>query len=158
MNPTQSIAARDRRLANETRRGTVKGDATTIPYNTAGLRYRVRVVDVDIGQDELIRNVIVQSQTGTGGREYARSGKGVIIRRNLGGRWMCIGPSDRTITTGQLQVLNEITEVTAAAVPNSGFTNTRVDFQYFATNNRWNNGTTPFNFVRVEDALGNEVL
>lgn len=157
MNPTQLIANRDRRLADETRRATVKSSLKLIPYDTAGLRARVWVIDVDIGQGELLRNVIVQSTTGTGGRQYASLGSGVLLRRNLGGRWLCVGPADRTIKTGQIQILNEITDAVTAAVADSGFTSVRQPFEYYATGSRWANGTTPFNFVLITDASGNEV-
>lgn len=158
MNPTEAIARRDRRNADELRRGTVVSDQKLVPYDTAGLRARVHVVDVDPGLSEVVKDVIVQSQTGTGGRAYATIGKTVFIRRNLGGRWMCIGPADRTSTTGEVQVLDESTELAGPASTGVGFTTKRRPFDYWmsSTSNVW--GSAGFADMRTFDAEGNEVF
>lgn len=158
MNPEQQLINRQIEAREETRRATVLSEPVLKPFDTAGLRARVYTISVQIsGVERPIENVIVQSQTGTGGREYARIGKPVLIRRNAGGRWICVGPSDRTTGTGQIQILDESTEVASAPSAGGGFTYQRVPFEYYANNGLWANGTTPFNFVRRLDANGNEV-
>lgn len=163
MNPTQELIRRERRTQEETRRATVISDLVLIPYNTSGLRSRVWVVDVDIGDEQPIRGVIVMSQTGTGGRAYARLGKAVIIRRNVGGRWVCVGPSDRTSSTGNIQILTESTGAATAPTPGIGLQTRRRTFDFYAgdlpgTPGSGRFGTAGFGNVIVEDAQGNEVF
>ncbi len=159
MNPTERIAARDRRNADEVRRATVVSDLRIVPYDTSGLRARVFVVDVDLGRDDdqIVKNVIVQSPTGTGGKSFAANGNPVFIRRNLGGRWVCTGPADRTSRTGQVQVYDESTELAAAATTGAGFTTARRPFNFWlsSSSNVW--GSAGFADLRVFDSDGVEV-
>ena len=157
MNPVDRIARRDRKNANEQRRGTCVSDPILKNYDLSGGNSPVWVIDIDAGFTELVRDVIVQSQTGTGGRAYARTGKPISMQRNQGGRWICTGPSDRISTTGDIQFLTESTSSATAATPGVGFISTREPFEFYASAGRWANGSIPFNVITVADAQGNPV-
>lgn len=158
MNPEQQLINRTISARDEILRATVLSEPVLTPFDTAGLRARMWLISVNVsGVSRPIEGVIVQSQTGTGGRQYARVGKPVLIKRNAKGRWLCIGPSDRITGVGNVQFLDESSEVGSAPTPGEGFTFDRVPFEFYAANGLWANGTTPFNLVRRLDAQGNEV-
>lgn len=157
MNPTEIIAARQRKNAEETRRATSRSDPELKYVNLSGLEGLSWVIRCDGGFTEILENVIVQSATGTGGRAYAANGSSVLIRRNAGGRWLCVGPADRTVSTGETQYFDEAAESAGAAVPDVGFTSFRAPFEYFADNLVWNDGVTPFNLIITQNAAGEEV-
>lgn len=118
---TQKLIERDIRAKQEFRRGTVLTDAKRVNFDTSGVTSTVYVVDVDIGAKRPIRDVIVKSVSGNGGRAYAQVGKPVDIERNQGGRWFCIGASDRTRSVGKIQEFDETTETFSASI-DDGFT------------------------------------
>lgn len=152
---TQRLISRDIRARQELRRGTVLTDVRVVDFDTSGLTSTVFVVDVDIGANRVIQNVVVKSSTGQGAREFAQQGKAVEIQRNAGGRWIVIGPSDRIRGTGQVQLLDESTD-TATASTDEGFGFGRRVFTYYADNGAW--GVAGFGNSVALDASGNEVI
>jgi len=152
---TQRLIARDLKSVRELRRGTVMTDIRALDFDQGGLTSTVFVVDVNIGAGNILRDVIVKSATGRGAREFAQPGKAVEVQRNAGGRWICIGASDRIKLTACVQELDE-SDDSASAVADEGFTYGRRVFTYYADNNAW--GAAGFGNAVVLDAQGNEVL
>lgn len=158
MNNQQKLIQQNIAAKEELRRATSLGNPTLTAFDPAGTRARVYTISCTLsGVDQIIEDVIVQSQTGTGGRAYASTGRPILIKKNAGGRWICIGPSDRTTGTGNVQVFDEATESASAAAAGPGFTTQRVPFEYYADNVVWANGVVPFGLTIRLDADGNEV-
>lgn len=153
---TQKLIDRDIRAKQEFRRGTVLTDAKRVNYDPANVTSTVYVVDVDIGAKRPIRDVIVKSVSGNGGRAYAQVGKPVDIERNQGGRWFCIGPSDRTRAIGQIQEFDESTETFSTGVPN-GFTSIIRPYDYWQQPGNVY-GSAGWGSYVIVDADGNEVI
>lgn len=153
---TQQLIDRDIRSRQETRRGTVLTDAKRVNFDPANVDRTVYVVDVDIGTSRPIRDVIVKSSSGIGGRAYAQVNKPVDIQRNQGGRWFCIGASDRTRAIGEIQEFDEATETFGAGVPD-GFTSTIRPYNYWVdAANVY--GSRGWGANIVVDSDGNEVV
>lgn len=151
---TQQLVDRDIRSRQEFRRGTVLTDAKRVNYDTSGISSTVFVVDVDIGTNRPVRDVIVKSSSGIGGRAYAAVGKPVDIQRNQGGRWFCVGASDRVRSVGLAVEFDEATETFGAAV-NDGFTSRRRPYSYYEDNLAY--GTAGYGSAEIVDGDGNEV-
>ncbi len=155
LSPTQQVVDRDIRARQEFRRGTVLTPILAKTFDTSGVNSTVFVVDVDIGTSRPVRDVIVKSTSGKGGRAYAEVGKAVDIQRNQGGRWFCVGASDRTRSIGQVQEFNESTETFGAQVA-EGFTTTIRPYDFFAINLTY--GSTGWGGAIIVDSAGNEVV
>lgn len=130
---TQQLISRDIRARQETRRGTVLTEPRLLNYDTAAIDRTVFVVDVDIGASRPVRDVVVKSSSGQGGRAYAQVGKAIEIQRNQGGRWLAIGAADRVRSVGKLQEFDEVTGSFSAAVPD-GYTSRRRPYDFYSTN------------------------
>jgi len=157
-NVTQQLIDRDIRARQEVRRATVLTEVRLVEYNPGGNtleRNPVWVVDVDIGGTRPVRNVIVKSPTGRGGREFASFGKAIEIQRNAGGRWIVIGSSDRIRNTTSVQTLSETTNLSAAA-SNEGFTFVRRPYDFYLLNGSY--GSAGYGDTFTADAAGNEVF
>ncbi len=152
--PTQRLIDRDIRSRQEVRRGTVLSDPSPLNYDTAAIDRTVFVVDVDIGATRPIRNVIVKSSSGLGGRAYAQVGKAIEIQRNQGGRWFAIGAGDRIRNTALIEELDESTDVFGSPI-SDGFTFARRTYTYYRDNNVY--GTKGYGNAVVVDSAGNEV-
>lgn len=151
---TQKLVDRDIRSRQETRRGTVLTDAKRVEFNPAKVNETVFVVDVDIGGNRPVRDVIVKSSSGIGGRAYAAVGKPVDIQRNQGGRWFCVGASDRTRNVGKAQEFDESTETFGPSL-NDGFSSLRRPYSYYADNLAY--GTAGYGSTEIVDGDDNEV-
>jgi len=151
---TQKLVSRDIRSQQEFRRGTVLTDAKRVNFDTSGITSTVYVVDVDIDGDRPIRDVIVKSTSGIGGRAYARVGLPVEIQRNMGGRWFATGASDRVRSVGAVQLLDLVTE-TFGTSENIGFTSRRRPYNYYSTNLAY--GVRGYGSAEIVDGDGNEV-
>ena len=81
MSNTQKLIERDIRARQENRRGVVLTEPKTLNYDTAAIDRTVFVVDVDIGATRPVRDVVVKSSSGLGGRAYAQVGKAIEIQR-----------------------------------------------------------------------------
>lgn len=156
MSTTQQLIDRDIRARQEFRRGTVLTDAKRTNFDLSGVTSTVFVVDVDIGASRPIRDVIVKSATGQGGRAYAQVGKPVDIQRNQGGRWFCTGSSDRTRAIGEVQEFDEATETFGASI-DDGFSFTIRPYDYW-TDSANVYGSVGWGANIVVDADGNEVI
>ncbi len=157
-NITQQLIERDIRARQEIRRGTVLTEIRLLDYNPGGNtleRNPVWVVDVDIGASRPVRNVIVKSPTGRGGREFASFGKAVEIQRNAGGRWIVIGTSDRIRNTTTIQTLNETTNLSTDGAA-EGFTFVRRPYDFYLLNGTY--GSAGYGDTFTADADGNEVF
>ena len=153
---TQQLIERDIRARQEFRRGTVLTDAKRVNYDLSGVTSTVYVVDVDIGAARPIRDVIVKSSSGIGGRAYAQVGKPVDIQRNQGGRWFCVGASDRVRNVGEVQEFDEATETFSVGV-SDGFTSLIRPYDYWQDSaNQY--GSRGWGASIVVDADGNEVV
>jgi len=150
----QKLANRDIRSRQEVRRGTVLTDLHTVAYDPSTLSATVFVVDVDIGATRPIRDVIVKSSSGTGGRAYASAGRAVEIQRNQGGRWFVIGAGDRIRNVGEVQDFDEATESFDAAV-SAGFTSARRTYDFYGTNGTY--GQAGYGHAVIVDTNGDEV-
>lgn len=160
--PTQRLISRDARARQETRRGTVLSDPGLVDFDPAGQASAVWVVRVDIGAGKPIDDVIVKSQTGNGGRAYAKNGAAVIIQKGSGGRWYCIGPSDRKRSTGSLNFLDESDDSTSAGV-GTGLTSARKKYDFYqgdlpATPGSGRYGSKGYGNTQIFDANGDEVI
>jgi len=154
-NVTQKLINRDIKARQETRRGTVLTDPRLLNYDTASINRSVFVVDVDIGATRPLRNVLVKSPVGAGGRGFAARGKAVEVQRNAGGRWIVVGASDRINSTSAVQLLDESND-TVSTGPPRGHTSIRRPFNYYSVHLSW--GQRGFGDSIILDAEGNEVI
>lgn len=155
-NATQQLVSRDIRARQEIRRGTVLTDPRRFNYDPSTLSSNVYVVDVDIGGRRPLRNVPVKSSSGIGGRAYALPGKAVEVQRNAGGRWIVIGPADRTSAIGSVTLLDEATGATSVGTP-VGYTSVPRYWDYWeAADHVW--GSPGFGDMILVDGDGNEVI
>lgn len=153
-NPTQQLIDRDIRTRTEVRRGTVLSEPKLLNYDTAAIDRTVYVVDVDIGATRPLRDVIVKSASGQGGRAYAQVGKAVEVSRSEGGRWFTIGAADRIRNAGEVQEFDEETETFTAGTPD-GYTARRRPYDYYANNGTY--GQAGYGDTFLVDSEGNEV-
>jgi hypothetical protein len=153
-NDTQRLIERDISARQETRRGTVLTKPRLLNYDTASINRTVFVVDVDIGATRPVRDVVVKSSSGKGGRAYAEVGKAVDIQRNQGGRWVVIGASDRIRATGEVQELNEATDTFSAGVP-IGFTSRIRPYDFYSANLSY--GIKGYGSSEIVDGNGVEI-
>lgn len=152
---TQKLIDRDIRAKQELRRATVLTEPRAFNFDPAFLDRTVFVVDVDLpGSPRPIRDVVVKSSTGSGGRAYAQVGKAVEIQRNAGGRWIVIGAADRITTVGKAQELDEATDSFGASAP-TGFTSLRKPYGFYAANGVY--GQAGYGNTLIVDGDGNEV-
>jgi len=151
---TTQLIDRNIRARQETRRGTVLSEPKLLNYDTAAIDRTVYVVDVDIGASRPLRDVVVKSSSGQGGRAYAQVGKAVEVSRSEGGRWFTTGASDRIRNAGRAQELDEATDSFAAAAP-QGFTAVRRPYNYYAVNGTY--GQAGYGDTILVDADGTEV-
>jgi len=154
VNEVQKLIDRDIRARQEIRRGTVLTEPKILNMDASLLERTVFVVDVDIGASRPLRDVVVKSSNGEGGRAYAQQGKAVEIARNAGGRWIVIGSADRITAVAVVALLDESADTVTAGAP-KGFTTGRRAFDYYSTNLAW--GVKGFGNQVILDADGNEV-
>lgn len=154
-NLTQKLISRDIKARQENRRGTVLTEPRLLNYDTASIDRTVYVVDVDIGASRPVRDVLVKSSSGQGGRAYAQVGKAVEIQRNEGGRWVVIGSADRIRNVGEIQYLDESTDSFSAGVP-YGYTSRIRPYGFYADNLAY--GTQGYGNAAIVDGDGNEVI
>lgn len=119
------------------------------------------VVDVDVGAGEALRSVGVKAGS-DGGRFYAGLGMTVKLARNTQGRFEVIGPGDRVNAIASVKYYTlGIDAPTSSA--NIGLKYVRVPLEYYKGPNppiatsRWNDGTTPFPYIELQDGDGNPV-
>lgn len=153
-NSTQKLIDRDIRARQENRRGTVLTEPKLLNYDTASIDRTVFVVDVDIGASRPVRDVVVKSTSGLGGRAYAQVGKAVVIQRNEGGRWIAVGPADRIRNVGEVQELDEATGTFSAGTP-VGYTSRRRPYDWYSDNLAY--GVKGYGNYALVDGDGNEV-
>ncbi len=167
MSASEVVRERERKDATEERRATVLTEIRLLEMDVAGGNYPVNVVDVNIGgrNSRPVKDVIVKSTTGLGGRAYAARGQSIIIRRNQGGRWVAIGPADRVRLTGTVQFLDEDIDGAAGETTGNGvgFTTRRAPYSYYKGDlpgtpgsGRYGNKGYPKSLVL--DSEGNEVV
>lgn len=113
----------------ETLIGTVVSDQILVAYDTTPAGAQTWVVDVDVGSNRILRDVMVKA--GTRGRFYAQRGQTVSLRRNAQGRFDVIGPADRTVAGREVRTydLNAAVQVGSTA---SGFQVVVRAFEFFA--------------------------
>jgi hypothetical protein len=135
--------------------GRVMTAMTLREFNTGSAP--VWVCDVDLGSNRLMRDVPIKGNA-NGSRFYAQRGQTVLMRRNTQGRYDIIGPADRLTAAGNVKTytLGNGTPVTNTP---QGFSFELVPFEFYkgTGTSLWNDGTTPFPYVRLLDALGNPV-
>lgn len=115
-------------------RGRCLSNPTRKNFDVTGIHSPTWVVDVDIGADNVLRDVPVKI-AGHKARSYARLGSPVWLERDAHGRYQVIAAADRTNEQGVLRVLNEDTGLMAAG-GSAGFTFARQPFKFYQ-------GTTP---------------
>ncbi len=94
--------------------GTVVGEPRPIRFDgTAPGAGVLFVCDVEIGTNNPLFNVPIKGGS-DGGRFFANLGQTVLLRRNLVGRWLVIGPGDRVATPMEVIEYNATTKDIAA--------------------------------------------
>lgn len=141
-------------------RGKVVSDPVQKNFDVAGAQFFTWVVDVDVGGDQLLRDVPVKIN-GPKARFYARLHSPVFLERDAQGRYQVISPADRVQQQGTLIELDEDTDIFAAPVP-KGFTTVTQPFEFYEGTgipggSLWNDGVHGFPEVTKLDDQGNEV-
>lgn len=120
------------------------------------------VVDVDIGANEVLRNVSVKAGS-DGERFYAGLGQTVKLARNTQGRFDSIGPGDRANAIAVVKTYTLGVEAPVSS-ENRGLAIERVAFEFYKGptpgtpgTSLWNDGETSFPLVRIVDGDGNPV-
>ena len=125
-------------------RGVVVTDPQLKEFDLIGMDFPTWVVDVDIGRDQILRDVPIKIN-GPKARFYARAGSPVWLEKDAQGRYQITAPADRAKVQAKVIELDEDTGV-AAPTGVEGFT--RV----------WNDGVNGFPKITVLDKDGNEVI
>lgn len=142
----------------ETIVGTVLTTARITDFDSLGSG--VFVVDVEVGSNNYLANVPVKANKD---RFYAQVGQTVLLRRNAQGRYEVTAPGDR-VATPVTERGYDLTDGSQQSTQDIGFLSERVPYSHYATidvaaplGTLWNDGVTPYNLVRITDALGNPV-
>lgn len=117
------------------------------------------VVDVDIGGGVALEEVQVKAG-GDGSRFYAALGQTVKLARNTEGLYDVIGPGDRVAAIAVKKTYN-LDSATPLSTENVGRQAERVPYSFYQGptpgtpgTSRWNDGVTPYPFVRIVDGDG----
>jgi hypothetical protein len=135
MSRTLDRADLKRLIGREVRRSRarMRGVVASVPqqkfFNPSGLQGLTWVVDVDIGQGRLLRNVPIKIN-GPQARLYAKLGMPVFLERDSGQRWQIISPADRLNGIATVQIFDEDLTTTAAG-DSFGVTVTREPFEFY---------------------------
>ena len=118
-------------------RGVIVSTPATQFFDSVGLTGFTFVCDVDVGGDELLRDVPVKIN-GPKARYYARIGSPVFLDRDAQGRYQVTAPADRAPAAGNLFELDEDAE-TFQQGAGTGFTVVREPYEFYK-------GVTPESF------------
>ena len=141
-------------------RGRMMSDPVQKNFDVIGIAQLTWVADVDIGGDQLLRDVPIKIN-GPKARFYARRDSPVFLEKNEQGRYQVIGPADRQRQQGTLCLLDEDDGIVSQAGaigfdlvvrPFEFYINTGVPGESF-----WNDGVHGFPEITKLDADGNEV-
>ena len=131
MSRDKQLTAREIRRASDRMRGVVASAPTLKFFDPTGAASPTWVVDVDVGAEKLLRDVLVKlANERGGGRGYAREGAPVFLERDARGRWQVIGPGDRVPAQGNITLLDETTDAGSAGGL-TGFTFLREVFDFY---------------------------
>lgn len=123
------------------RRDRIRGRVVSAPrqvnFDTTGAQFFTWVVDVDVGGDEILRNVPVKIN-GPKARFYARVGFPVFLEKDAQGRYQVVSPADRAPQQGGVILVDESTGQ-ASAGGNFGFQVIRRPYEFYK-------GTVPESF------------
>jgi len=146
----KSLIRREVNRQRDSRAGTVLSEMRLSDFDSGGSG--VFVVDIEIGSNNYLRNVPVK---GIHGRFHAQIGQSVELRKNAQGRWEAIGPAGR-LPVGGGRRSYELAGQTQQSQTTTGWVSERVAFDYYQTldggaplGTLWNDGFTPFNYVRI---------
>lgn len=120
---------REIEVRRERIRGTVMTELRQLNFDPVGVQFPTYVVDVDVGSDRIMQNVPVKT-AGSRGRFYARPGFPVFLDKDAQGRYQVVAAGDRKVSSGNLILINEETDVTTTGA-NIGFTQTREPFEFY---------------------------
>jgi len=154
----KQLSRREIRAQKDSLIGTILTAPHVVDFDGSGAG--VWVVDVEIGSNQYLKDVPVKA---IDNRFYAQLGQVVSLRRNAQGRYEVTGPGDRVTSPMVVKEYN-IGVTSAVSSTEFGFGFDRVPYSYYATLDGgaplgviWNDGTTPYNLVRILDAQGNPV-
>ncbi len=141
-------------------RGRVLTDPQLKDFDLIGMAFPTWVVDVDVGRDQILRDVPVKIN-GPKARFYAHAGFPVWLDKDAQGRYQVTAPADRAKNQGNVILVDEDTGI-ASAVGNVGFTSTREVFDFYkgggVGSSFWNDDVNGFPKITVLDEDGNEVI
>jgi hypothetical protein len=112
----------------ETLVGTVVSDLAFVEFDASTLGAESWVVDVNIGGNRLLRNVLVKA--GERGRFYAQRGQTVALRRNAQGRFDVVAPADRVMGSATVTSY-DINGLAVTNTTSSGFALEVMPFEFY---------------------------
>jgi hypothetical protein len=129
MRDLKELVVREIRGRRERIRGVIVAAPRQAFFDPAGTASLTWVVDVDVGSNELLRDVPVKIN-GPQARMYARLGMPVYLDKDAQGRYQVVAPADRVPRQGSVQELDEDAGSTASA-GQTGFTFVREPFSFY---------------------------
>lgn len=158
----KQLINREIKAAAKQLRGRVMSDPVQKDFDVVGMESFTWVVDVDVGSDQLLRDVPVKIN-GPKARFYARRNSPVFLEKDAQGRYQVIAPSDRQHQQGRLCLLDEDTGITTPT-GDIGFTLVTQPFEFYQGptpptpgTSLWNDGVHGFPEITKLDQDGNEV-
>lgn len=158
MSNLKDLIRREMNTQKETIVGTVLTESRIVDFD--GMGSGVFVTDVEVGSNNFLSDVPIKANQN---RFYAQVGQTVLLRRNAQGRYEVTAPGDR-VASPVTEKGYDLSDGSEQSSQDLGFLSERVPFSHYATldgtaplGTLWNDGVTPFNLVRITDALGNPV-
>lgn len=124
----KAIIRREILARHQTMVGTVVSDQSLIEFDASASGSESWVVDVDIGSNRIIRDVVIKA--GTRGRFFAQRGQTVSLHRNSLGRFDIVGPADKLTGVANLNTY-DINANTLTASSLTGFVTVFRPYEYY---------------------------
>ena len=158
----KELIRRENQSIKEQIRGRMMTDPVQKNFDVIGIAQFTWVGDVDIGGDQLLRDVPIKIN-GPKARFYARRDSPVFLEKNEQGRYQVIGPADRQRQQGNLCLLDEDDGIVSSAGA-IGFDLVVQPYSFYQGptpptpgTSFWNDGVHGYPAISKLDADGNEV-
>ncbi len=128
MSEQKRLIRREILARRETLVGTVVSEQRMVKFDATVAGAQAWVVDVDIGQNRVLRDVLIKA--GTRGRFFAQLGQTVALRRNALGRFDVVGPADRVMGVAEV-TLYDLNGAVPTSSSLSGFQTVRRPLEFY---------------------------
>lgn len=160
MSDLKQLITREIKSVRQQLRGRIMSDPVQKNFDVVGALSFTWVADVDVGGDQIIRDVPVKIN-GPKARFYARRDSPVFLEKDAQGRYQIIAPADRVRQQGNLCLLDE-DDGTVSPPVDIGFDLVVQPFEFYEGTGipgggLWNDGVNGFPKISIIDQDGNEV-